>query len=144
MPLLLKEIPTLDNIDIAAWHTGDLSRGVKIIGPDTAGGRGGTDTAAGSGKGKEKIASSGSSPKVGSQPPSGNTKVSSEDDVALQRRKRLFHSDGPIVGEPHCRATRSQSRLPHRSLTKRQLVQWGWGRQVWQQKMQQPRRMWRR
>jgi hypothetical protein len=36
--LLLKEKSTLDDIDIAAWQMGHQSRGVHILGTDTAGG----------------------------------------------------------------------------------------------------------
>jgi hypothetical protein len=34
---LLKELPTMDDIDIIVWQVGDQSRGVQILGTDAAG-----------------------------------------------------------------------------------------------------------
>jgi hypothetical protein len=34
--MLLKELPMLDDIDIAAWQRGDESRGMQIPGTDVA------------------------------------------------------------------------------------------------------------
>jgi hypothetical protein len=81
--LLLKEIPTLDDIDIIVRQRGDQSRGMHILGTDAAGSRRSATTAMGSGKGKERIASSGSPSKVGSLSPSSDAEVSSEEIVPL-------------------------------------------------------------
>jgi hypothetical protein len=63
---------------------------VQIPRSDAAGGRGGTDTAMSSSKGKGKAVLS-----VGS-----DDGVSSDDDMPLQRRRWLLHSDGSLVSGP--------------------------------------------
>jgi hypothetical protein len=89
---LLGELPTLDNIGITTRQRGDESRGVQIPRADIAGGQGGVSTGPGSDKGKGKVA-----PQI----VLSDTEVSSEeDDVPLQRRMRLFRSDGSTVGRP--------------------------------------------
>jgi hypothetical protein len=50
--------------------------------------------------GKGKVASSGSAFKATSQTILSDTEVSSDDDLPLQRRKRLYHSDRFTVGRP--------------------------------------------
>jgi hypothetical protein len=98
--LLLKEMPTLDDIDIAARQGGDQSHSKHIPRTDATGSPMGANTAAGSGKGKEKIAPSGSAPKVGSRSMPSDTEASSEETVPLQSRKRLLCSDGSTIGRP--------------------------------------------
>jgi hypothetical protein len=78
---LLKEMPTLDDIDIVVWQRSDVSCGVRILGTDVVGGRRTTVAVLGSSKGKGKAASSRSATKAGSRSPSGDDEVSSEDDV---------------------------------------------------------------
>jgi hypothetical protein len=97
---LLKEMPTLVNIDITAHQMGDQSRGVHIPRTDAVGGRRSADTTSGFGKGKEKIASSGCASKVGSRSASSDAEVSSEEIAPLERKRRLVHSDGSMVGGP--------------------------------------------
>jgi hypothetical protein len=50
--LLLKKMPTLDDIDITAQQTGDQFHGVHILGTDAAGSQRSANTTSGSGKGK--------------------------------------------------------------------------------------------
>jgi hypothetical protein len=78
--LLLKAMPTLNNIDIATRQRGTESRGAQILGIDATSGRRGTDTSAGSSKRKGK-----SAPSVGS-----GDEVSSNDDIPLQRWRSLL------------------------------------------------------
>jgi hypothetical protein len=65
------------------WQRGYESRGVQIPRIDVASGQEGMSTGPGSGKGKSKVASSGSASKVSSQIILSDTKVSSDDDVHL-------------------------------------------------------------
>jgi hypothetical protein len=81
--LLLKEMLTLDDIDIAARQTGDQSCGVHIPGTDTTDSRRSADTTSGSSKGKVKIASFGSASRVGSRSPSNDAEASSEEIAPL-------------------------------------------------------------
>jgi hypothetical protein len=77
---LLRELPTLDDIDIIAWQRGDESWGIQIPRVDVAGGQGGASTGPSSGKEKGKVV-----PRI----VLSDTEVSSEeDDVPLQRRMR--------------------------------------------------------
>jgi hypothetical protein len=62
--LLLKELPTLDNIDIAVRQTGDQSCDVHIVGIGATGSWRTDDVASSLGKGKEKVVSSGSASKA--------------------------------------------------------------------------------
>jgi hypothetical protein len=64
--MLLKMMPTLNDIDVVVRQVGDTSRGVRIPGMDAADGQGGADTSSDSGKGNRKAASSRSTPKEGS------------------------------------------------------------------------------
>jgi hypothetical protein len=50
----LKELPTLDNIDIVAWQRGDESQDIQIPGADVASGQGGLSIGLSSGKGKRQ------------------------------------------------------------------------------------------
>jgi hypothetical protein len=97
---LLRELPTLDNIDITARQRGDESWGIQIPKTDVANSQGGASTVPGSSKGKGKVASSGSASKVSSRIILSDTEVLSDDDLPLQRRKRLYRSDGSTVGCP--------------------------------------------
>jgi hypothetical protein len=100
--LMLKELPTLDDIDIAPRQMGDQSRsvhipGASIPGTDAAGARRGAGAASGPDKGKEKIAPSGSASKVNSSSASSDTETSTEEIAFLDRNRRLVRSDGSAV-----------------------------------------------
>jgi hypothetical protein len=97
---LLKEMPTLYDIDIAVLQRSDVSCGVRILGTDATDGRRTTTAILGSSKGNGKVVSSRSATKAGSRSPSGDDEASSEDDVPQQRRKRQLRSDGSAVGGP--------------------------------------------
>jgi hypothetical protein len=87
--LLLKELPTLDYIDIAVRQTGDQSRDVHIAGTCAAGTWRTDDVASSLGKGKEKVVSFGSASKARSWTASSDTKTSSEEAAPLERKRRL-------------------------------------------------------
>jgi hypothetical protein len=95
--LLLKELPTLEDIDITTQQMGDQSRCVHIPGTDAIGGQRSADTTSSLGKGKEKVVSSRFTSKVRSWSPSSDTKTSSEEIAPLERKRRVVHSDGPTV-----------------------------------------------
>jgi hypothetical protein len=86
--LLLKVIPTLDDINIAAQESGDQSHGVHIFWMDDAINQGSAGTTTGPSKGKEKIALSESASKA-----SSNTEMSFEGMTPLVRRMRLACSN---------------------------------------------------
>jgi hypothetical protein len=90
---LLQELPTLDEISIAARHKGDESRGVWIAGADVASGPGARSTRLDTNKGKGKVVMAVHSDDV----------VSSDDDHPLQRRRRLLHNNGCPVSAPPSR-----------------------------------------
>jgi hypothetical protein len=81
---LVQELPTLDEIGIAARQKGDESQGVQIPGADVAYGSGAPSDSLDLGKGKGKAAT----------PVRSDDEVSSDDGHPLQRRRRLLHSDG--------------------------------------------------
>jgi hypothetical protein len=81
--LLLKEMPTLDDVDITARQTGDQSCGVNIPGTDAAGGRRSADTTSRSSKGREKITPFGSASRVGSRSPSSDDEALSKEIAPL-------------------------------------------------------------
>jgi hypothetical protein len=89
---LLRELPTLDDIDITMWRRGDESRGVHIPGADVANGQGGPSTSPGSGKGKGKAA-----PQIVL---SDIEVLLEEDDAPLQRRMSLLRSGGSTTSRP--------------------------------------------
>jgi hypothetical protein len=62
--LLLKQMPTLDGIDVIVRQVGDTSWGVQICDTDAAIGQDGMGATLGSGKGKEKELSIGPAPKA--------------------------------------------------------------------------------
>jgi hypothetical protein len=95
---LQKEMRTLDDIDIALWQMSDESRGVHIPGMDTAGGQRGADATSGSTKGKEQVPVTRSTVRVGSQSPPRDAAGSSASTAPPERKRRLFCSDGSIVG----------------------------------------------
>jgi hypothetical protein len=97
---MLRELPTLDDIDIIAWQTSDQSRGVHIPGTDATGGRRGADATSGSSKGKGKIAPSGLASNVGFRSPSNDIEMSFEEIAPLERKRRLICSDGFTVDGP--------------------------------------------
>jgi hypothetical protein len=97
---LLKELPMLEDIGITARQRGDESWGMQIPVTDIASGQSGVNTSLGSGKGKGKVASFGSTLKVSSWTVLSDTKVSADDDCPLQRRKRFYCSDRSTVGRP--------------------------------------------
>jgi hypothetical protein len=95
--LLLKELPTLDDIDIAVRQMGDQSRGVNIPRMGAVGSWRSDVATSGSGNGKKKIAPSGPAPKVGSWSASSDTEMSFEEIAPLERRRRQVCSDGSLV-----------------------------------------------
>jgi hypothetical protein len=97
---MLRELPTLYDINITVWQMSNQSCGVHIPRMDATGGRRCADTTSGSGKGKGKIALSGLASKVGSRSPSSDAKMSFEEIDPLERKRRLVHSDGFAVGGP--------------------------------------------
>jgi hypothetical protein len=86
----LQELPTLDEISIAARHKGDESRGVWIAGADVAGGPGAPSTRLDTNKGNDKVVMAVRS----------DDAVSSDDDHPLQRRRRLLHNNGCPISAP--------------------------------------------
>jgi hypothetical protein len=90
MRRLLQELPTLDEIGIAAWQKGNKSRGVQIPGADVAGGPDAPSVGPGSSKGKGKVAT----------PVRSDDEVSPDDDHPLQRRRLLHSGEYPIDGPP--------------------------------------------
>jgi hypothetical protein len=62
----LKEMPTLDDIDIKVWQMGDQSRGMQIPRADAIGGQKGVSASSGSGKGKQQVPVSRPTIRVGS------------------------------------------------------------------------------
>jgi hypothetical protein len=97
--LLVKELPMLDDIDIAVRQTGDQSYGVHIPGTGAVCSRRSADVASGPSKGKEKVAPSRSASKGRSWPTSSNIETSSEEAAPLERKRRLVCSDGSLVDE---------------------------------------------
>jgi hypothetical protein len=97
---LLKDMPTLDNIDITTQQMGDQSCGVHIPEMNVTDGRRNADTTSSFGKEKEKIASSGSASKVSSRSASSGVEASPKEIAPLERKRRLVHSDGSAVGGP--------------------------------------------
>jgi hypothetical protein len=98
--LLLSEILSLDDIDLTARQVGDPSHGVGIPGTGDVNVRRSTDNASDSIKGKGKVATMGVASRSGSQPQHIDIKVLSEDDVPLQRRRKVSHGSGPTHGGP--------------------------------------------
>jgi hypothetical protein len=95
--LPLKELPTLDDIDITSRQKSDQSCGMHIPRTDATNNRRSAGVASGPGKGKEKIVSSGSASKMGSWSASSDTETSTEEIAPLERKRRLVHSDGSAV-----------------------------------------------
>jgi hypothetical protein len=82
---------------------------MQIPGIDVAGSQGGAGTSPGSGLGKGKVA-----PWI----ILSDTEVSSEEDeIPLQRRMRLFHSDGSAVNGPPLSGSRLLRRPLHHGQT---------------------------
>jgi hypothetical protein len=106
---LLRELPTLDDIDITTQQRGDESWGIQIPWADVVDGQGGASTGPSSSKEKGKVV-----PHI----VLSNTKVSSEeDDVPLQRRMRQFHSVKSTISEPPLSGLQAPERPPLHSLT---------------------------
>jgi hypothetical protein len=97
--LLLKVLPTLDDIDIIVRQMGDQSRGVHIPETGVAGSWRSADITLGPSKGKEKATPSRSTSKARSWSTPSDTEMSPEDTVPRVRRMRLVHSDGSSVDE---------------------------------------------
>jgi hypothetical protein len=95
---LLKGMPMLDDIDVTARQTSDQSRGIHIPRTDATGGQRVTD--ASSGKGKEHVLVTGRTVRVGSQSPPRDVWGSSASTAPPERKRRLFQSNGSVVGEP--------------------------------------------
>jgi hypothetical protein len=96
---LLKEMPTLDNMDVVVWQVGDASRGVQIPRMHDADGKRGVGSTLGSDKGKEKMAMSGSAPNAGSWSPPKDTRASTELAASLEKKRRLVHSNRSSISE---------------------------------------------
>jgi hypothetical protein len=97
---LLKEMPTLDDIDVVVWQIRDASPGVQIHRMDATEGQMGASTTSGSNKGKEKVATTGPAPKEGSWSPSRDIGVLTRPSVSPEEKTRLVHDDGSIISEP--------------------------------------------
>jgi hypothetical protein len=98
---LLQEMPTLDDIDITVRQVGYQSRGMHIPCADAAGDQQrGAGASSGSGKGKEQVPRSRSSAKSGSQSPPRNVGASSTSAAGPEMRRRLYHDDVSVVGDP--------------------------------------------
>jgi hypothetical protein len=91
-------VPTLDDIDVVVRPVGDMSYGMQICDTDVTGGRAGVSTTSGSGKGKEKEVLTGPAPKARSRSPSSDTGASIDQSALPEKKRRLFRSDGTIVG----------------------------------------------
>jgi hypothetical protein len=94
--LLLKELPPLDDIDIAPWQKGNHYHGVHILRMGVTGSRRSVDAALCPSKGTQKTAPSGPTSKVGSWSTPSDIETSSEETAAPQRR-RLVHCDGCTI-----------------------------------------------
>jgi hypothetical protein len=84
--MLLKEMPTLDDIDVAVRQVRDVSRGMQIPGTDDAGSQRGAGPTSGPAMGKEKVVTFGPAPKAGSLSP--------------QRRRGGWFTTTGAVSEP--------------------------------------------
>jgi hypothetical protein len=80
---LLKEMPTLDDMDVIVEQVGDMSRGVQICDTDVASGQGGADATLCFGKGKEKEVPTGSASKARSQSLSSDARASTGQSAPL-------------------------------------------------------------
>jgi hypothetical protein len=98
--MLLKMMPTLDDINVTVWQVGDTSWGMRIPGTDAANNQGGADTSSDSNKGKGKVAASRSMPKEGSCSPSRDAEESSRQTAPPEKKRRLIRNDGSSVTEP--------------------------------------------
>jgi hypothetical protein len=97
MLLPLKELPTLDDIDVIVRQMGDQSHGVHSPRMGAIDSRRGADVTSGPGKGKEKVAPYGSASKARSWLASSNIETSSEEAAPVERKMRLTHSDRSSV-----------------------------------------------
>jgi hypothetical protein len=93
--LLLVMMPLMDNIGIALVQRGDQSRGIRIPGIGTAGGQGGAVSTPAPSKDKGKVV----------RVIHNDDDVSFDDDVPLQRRRRVTSHDGSAAGGPPLTAT---------------------------------------
>jgi hypothetical protein len=96
--MLLKEMPTLDDIDVAVRQVRDVSRGMQIPGTNDAGSQRGAGPTSGPAMGKEKVATFGPAPKVGSLSPQ-------------RRRGGWFTATGALSRSPRRGGRRPQARL---------------------------------
>jgi hypothetical protein len=97
--LLLKELTTLDDIDIVVRQTGDQFRGGHIPRMGAASSGRSADITSVLGKGKEKVAPSRSASTVRSWLASSDTETLSEEAAPLERRRGLDRTDGSSVDE---------------------------------------------
>jgi hypothetical protein len=98
--MLLKMMPTLNDIDVVVRQVRDTSWAVRIPGTDATDGQGGADTSSNSGKGNGKAVSSGSTPKEGSCSPSRDARASSRQTTPPSKKRRLIRNDGSSIMEP--------------------------------------------
>jgi hypothetical protein len=97
--LLLKHMPTLDDIDVAMWQVGDMSQGMQIHDTDSTDGQGSTGASSSSSKGKGKTMPSGSASNADSRSPSSDVDASFEETTPLKRKRRLVRGDGGSISE---------------------------------------------
>jgi hypothetical protein len=89
--LLLVVMPSMDDVDIAPVQRGDQSCGVRIPGTGVAGGQGGAVSSPAPNKNKGMVVHA----------------IHSDDDVPLQRRRRVAGSSGSVTDGPPLAATAS-------------------------------------
>jgi hypothetical protein len=98
--LLLSEMPFLDDIDLVAQQVGDCSLSVRIPRTGDASARRSADNVSDSGKGKGVATPSRAISRPGSHSPHVDIKVSLEDDIPLQRRRKMSRGSGSAHGGP--------------------------------------------
>jgi hypothetical protein len=92
---LLKEIHMLNDIDVTVQQVRDVSWGVQIPKIDDTDGQRVADSTLGSGKGKEKVVTSGPAPKAGSRSPPRDTRASASGKATAEQ---VCGSDGDGLG----------------------------------------------
>jgi hypothetical protein len=96
---LLKEMPTLDDIDVVVRQVRDASWGVQIPIMDGVGGQRSAGPSSGSSKAKEKVAPFRPTPKEGSRSPSRDAGASTGPIAPSEKKRRLVHSDGSSISK---------------------------------------------
>jgi hypothetical protein len=82
-------MPSLDDIDLVTRLVGDPSHGVRILGTGVTNARRSVDSVPDSGKGKGMAVPMGVTSRSGSQPQHVDIEVLSEDDVPIQRKRKV-------------------------------------------------------